>query len=47
MFIAQTTVKTHQRSIYAKLGVHSQQELLTLIEKTIDQQRAGSSTLSH
>jgi DNA-binding CsgD family transcriptional regulator len=45
MFIAQTTVKTHQRSIYAKLGVHSQQELLTLIEKTIDQQRAGSSAL--
>jgi DNA-binding NarL/FixJ family response regulator len=42
LVVAPTTVKTHQRSIYSKLDVHSQQELLTLIEKTIDQQREGS-----
>jgi len=47
MFVAQTTVKTHQRSIYAKLGVHSQQELLTLVEKTIDQQRDRSFAPPH
>lgn len=32
-FISTGTVKTHVRSIYRKLAVHSQQELLDLIEK--------------
>lgn len=30
--LSYSTVKTHKQSIYAKLGVHSQQELLLLVE---------------
>jgi DNA-binding CsgD family transcriptional regulator/MFS family permease len=39
LVITPGTVKTHLRSIYAKLDVHTQQEVLTLVEHTIDQQR--------
>jgi DNA-binding CsgD family transcriptional regulator len=39
LVITPGTVKTHLRSIYAKLGVHTQQEVLTLVEHTIEQQR--------
>jgi DNA-binding CsgD family transcriptional regulator len=33
MGIAASTVITHQRSAYAKLGVHSRAELLTVLEE--------------
>lgn len=37
LFISDNTTRTHMRSIYRKLGVHSQQELISLIEnKTIN-----------
>jgi DNA-binding CsgD family transcriptional regulator len=45
--ISPTTAKTHLRSIYAKLDVHTQQELLTLVEETIDQQRDSSLAPPH
>lgn len=30
-FVSESTVKTHIKSIYAKLGIHSKQELIALI----------------
>jgi len=30
--LSRNTVKTHVQNIYAKLGVHSQQELIDLVE---------------
>ena len=39
LVIAPATAKTHLRSIYAKLGVHTHQELLTLVEATITKQK--------
>ncbi len=38
--IARNTVNVHRRSIYAKLGIHSQQELLTMVERASDGQAA-------
>ena len=32
LFISKNTVATHRKSIYRKLGIHSQQELITLVE---------------
>ena len=33
LVVSQSTVKTHMRNLYAKLGVHSQAELLLLVEE--------------
>ncbi|MCI8424724.1 MAG: helix-turn-helix transcriptional regulator [Adlercreutzia sp.] len=33
LVVSQSTVKTHMRNLYAKLGVHSQAELLLLVEQ--------------
>lgn len=41
LFLAKSTVETHAKHIYAKTGVHSRQELLTLIES--EKSRAGRS----
>ena len=32
LVLSRNTVKTHVQNIYAKLGVHSQQELIDLVE---------------
>ena len=32
LFIAYSTVKTHKNNIYGKVGIHTQQELLTLVD---------------
>lgn len=32
--ISRNTVKMHVRNIYAKLGVHSKQEVIDLVEQT-------------
>lgn len=34
LFISEGTVKVHARNIYQKLGIHSKQELITLVEQT-------------
>lgn len=34
LFISEGTVKVHMRNIYQKLGIHSKQELITLVEQT-------------
>ena len=39
LVITQSTAKTHLRNIYAKMGVHTQQEIINLIEHAIDEQR--------
>ncbi len=36
LFISRNTVNTHRKNIYKKLGVHTQQELLSLIEEAIN-----------
>jgi DNA-binding CsgD family transcriptional regulator len=41
--ISPKTAKTHLRRIYTKMGVHSQQELISIIEETIRQQRSVTS----
>ena len=33
IFISANTVRTHIKHIYSKLGVHSRQELINLIEQ--------------
>ena len=35
LYIAAGTVNYHSRNIYAKLGVHSKQELIELFEKAL------------
>lgn len=39
LVITQSTAKTHLRNIYAKMEVHNQQEILNLVEQTIDEQK--------
>ena len=39
LVITQSTAKTHLRNIYAKMDVHNQQEILNLVEQTIDEQK--------
>lgn len=34
LVISETTAKTHMRKIYAKLGVHTQRELISYIEES-------------
>ena len=38
LVVSQSTVKTHMRNLYAKLGVHSQAELLLLIDREADKE---------
>ena len=40
LVISEGTVRTHMRNIYRKLDVHSQQELMDLVD-TIDRQPAS------
>lgn len=40
LFISKNTVKTHARSIYRKLDVHSQQELIDLVERRVAELKA-------
>lgn len=35
LFISEGTVKVHSRNLYQKLGIHSKQELISLVEQTI------------
>ncbi len=35
LFISRNTVNTHRKNLYRKLGIHSQQDLLSLIERTL------------
>lgn len=35
LFISKNTIATHRKNIYRKLGIHSQQELLSLIEGSL------------
>ena len=35
LFISRNTVNTHRKNLYRKLGIHTQQELLSLIEETL------------
>ena len=39
LVISQLTAKTHQKNIYAKMQIHSQQELIGLTEDVINEQR--------
>lgn len=39
LFISEGTVKVHTRNLYQKLGVHSKQELIVLVEQTEEQIR--------
>lgn len=41
LFISKSTFQTHMRNLYKKLDVHTNQELLDLLETTIEEQRAG------
>ena len=41
LYIAQGTVNFHTRNIYAKLGVHSKQELIDLVRASADATRAS------
>ena len=33
LFISENTMRTHNKRIYAKLGIHKKQELLVLLEE--------------
>lgn len=39
LVISKNTYQTHMRNVYTKLDIHSQQDLLDLLERTIDEQR--------
>ena len=40
LYLSRNTVKSYQKSIYAKLGVHSKQEIIELVVPSL---RVGSS----
>lgn len=40
LVLSRNTVKTHVQNIYAKLGVHSQQELIDVVEGYSDESGA-------
>lgn len=44
LFVSQSTVKTHAYRIYQKLGVHSQQELMNLVEERVEELRHTETT---
>ena len=33
LYLSENTVRMHSRSLYLKLGIHSKQELINLVEK--------------
>ena len=35
LFISRNSVNTHRKTLYRKLGIHTQQELLSLIEDSL------------
>ena len=37
LFLSKDTIKTHARNIYRKLSIHSQQEVITLVEKRMEE----------
>ncbi len=39
LFIARGTTNTHMRNLYAKLGIHSQQELIDLVQDNLKKQQ--------
>lgn len=43
LFIAQGTVKNHQKKIYEKLNVHSVGELFVIVEEKVSEPENGSS----
>lgn len=42
LFISKSTFQTHMRNLYHKLDVHSNQELLDLLERTLDEEKEGN-----
>ena len=40
LFISKNTFQTHMRNVYAKIDIHSQQDLLDLLEARLDENRA-------
>ena len=43
LYVAERTVKTHTYHIYQKMGIHSQQELINIVENEEGAGRAASS----
>lgn len=41
LFISKSTFQTHMRNLYKKLDVHTNQELLDLLEATLDERRSS------
>ena len=40
LFISKNTFQTHMRNVYNKMDIHSQQDLLDLLEQRMDEHRA-------